>query len=138
MWTWFKFWPMKNIFRKLMSLGTFLIVHSDLEEVFYFSWQNRYPNLKTTCHIKLNIFLWTKLLENLLLAKYVISVAAPLIAHNLLINYLNLRRVFFFSLYFLEYFVFLHLRIKSNGLSFGKNVLLHFLPQIWLFSISSW
>ena len=25
---------------------------------------------KTTCHIKLKFFLWTKLLENLLLAKY--------------------------------------------------------------------
>ena len=127
-----------QICRELLSLATFLRVHSNSEEVSYLSWQNTYPNLKTTCHIKLKFFLWTKLLENLLLAKYVISAAAPLIAHNLLINYLNLRKVFFFSLYFLEYFVFLHLRIKSNGLSFGKNVLLHFLPQIWLFSISSW
>ena len=39
----------------------------------------RYPNLKTTCHIKLKFFLWTKLIENLLLAKYLISVATPLI-----------------------------------------------------------
>ena len=38
----------------------------------------RYPNLKTTCHIKLKFFLWTKLLENLLQAKHFISVAAPL------------------------------------------------------------
>ena len=36
------------------------------------------PNWKTTCHIKLNFFLWTELLENLFLAKYPISVAAPL------------------------------------------------------------
>ena len=46
------------------------------------SWQNTYPNLKTTCHIKLKLFLWTKLLENLLLAKYLISVAAPLTSSN--------------------------------------------------------
>ena len=60
------------------SLMTFLRVHSNSKEVSYLSWQNTYPNLKTTCHIKLKIFLWTKLLENLLLAKYLKSVAAPL------------------------------------------------------------
>ena len=38
----------------------------------------RYPNLKTTCHIKLKFFLWTKLIEKLLLAKYVISITPPL------------------------------------------------------------
>ena len=38
----------------------------------------RYPNLKTTCHIKVKFFVWTKLLENLLQAKHFISVAAPL------------------------------------------------------------
>ena len=38
----------------------------------------RYPNLKTTCHIKLKFFLWTKLIENLLLPKYLISVTAHL------------------------------------------------------------
>ena len=31
-----------------------------------------------TCHIKLKFFLWTKLLENLLLAKYLASIAASL------------------------------------------------------------
>ena len=40
--------------------------------------QNTYPNLRTTCHTKLKFFLLTKLLANLLLAKYLISVAAPL------------------------------------------------------------
>ena len=44
----------------------------------YLPRQNTYPNLKTTCHIKLKFFLWTKLLEYLLLAKYLISVAVPL------------------------------------------------------------
>ena len=36
-------------------------------------------NLKSSCHIKLKFLLWTKVLENLLLAKYLISVAAALI-----------------------------------------------------------
>ena len=44
--------------------------------------QERYPNLKATCHMKLKCFLWTKLLENLLLAQYLMSVAAPLTACN--------------------------------------------------------
>ena len=48
------------------------------QEVSYLSWPNMYPNMKTTCHIKLKFFMWTKLLENLLLAKYLISVTAPL------------------------------------------------------------
>ena len=42
------------------------------------SWQNKYPNLKTTCHMKLIFFLWTKLLENLHFARYLISVTATL------------------------------------------------------------
>ena len=40
---------------------------------------NAYPSLKSTSHIKLKFFLWTKLLEKLLLAIYLISVAATLI-----------------------------------------------------------
>ena len=40
--------------------------------------ENAYPNLKTTCHIKLNFSLWNKLLERLLLAKYLTFVTAPL------------------------------------------------------------
>ena len=51
---------------------------SNSEEVSYLSWQNTYPNLKTTSHIKLKFFLWTKLLENLLLAKYLICIAVTL------------------------------------------------------------
>ena len=69
-----------EIYRELLSLVPFLWVHSNLKEVSYLSWQNTYPNLKTTCHIKLKFFLWTKLLENLVLAKCLISVNAPLLA----------------------------------------------------------
>ena len=46
--------------------------HWNSKEVSYLSWQKKYPNLKTTCHIKLKLFLWTKLEEILLLAKYLI------------------------------------------------------------------
>ena len=48
------------------------------QEVSCLSWENTHPNLKATFRIKLKLFLWTKLLENLLPAKYLISVAAPL------------------------------------------------------------
>ena len=51
-----------------------------LREVSYLSWQNTYTNLKTTRHIKLKFFLRTKLLENLLLVKYLISVSATLMS----------------------------------------------------------
>ena len=67
-----------QIYRELLSLATFLQVHSNSKEVSYLTWQNSYPNLKATCHFKLKFFLWTKLLERLLLAKYLISVTATL------------------------------------------------------------
>ena len=73
-WLWFVY----KVYRELLSFATFLRVHSNSKEVSYLSWPNTYPNLKTTCHIKLKFFLWTKLLENLLHPKYLISVAAPL------------------------------------------------------------
>ena len=67
-----------QIYQELLLLATFLWVHSNSEEVSYLSWQNTYPNLKTTCHIKLKFFLGNKLPKNLLLAKYLISVGATL------------------------------------------------------------
>ena len=74
-----RLWLVYKFYRELLSLATFLRVHSNWKEVSYLSWQNAYPNLKTTCHVKLKFVLWTKLLENSLIAKYLISVAAPLI-----------------------------------------------------------
>ena len=46
-------------------------------------------DLKITCHIRLKFFLWTKLQENLLLAKNLISATAPLskITHQKWHNY---------------------------------------------------
>ena len=67
-----------QIYQKLLSLATFLGVHSNPEELSCLSLQNTYLNWKITCHINLNFLLWTELLENLLLAKYLISVAVPL------------------------------------------------------------
>ena len=61
-----------NLLRIIVACDL-LLVHSNSEEVSYLSWQNSYPNLKTTSHIKLNFFLWTKLPENVLLAKYLIT-----------------------------------------------------------------
>ena len=63
---------------RILSPATFLRVHSNSKEVSHLSWQNTYPNLKTTCHMKLKLFLWAKFLEYLLLAKYLIFVAATL------------------------------------------------------------
>ena len=53
-----------------------------------------YPNLKTICHIKLKYFLWAKLLKNLLLAKYLIPVTAPLNASKS-ISFCNERNQYF-------------------------------------------
>ena len=82
MWTCLKFWPMKKIFQNYMPVRVWLWfvykftenncrlrLFSEFIQIYkrqsYLSWQNTYPYLKTTCHIKLTFFLWTKLLENL-------------------------------------------------------------------------
>ena len=83
-----------QIYRELLSPTTILRVHLNSKDVFYLSWQNTYPNSKTTCHIKLKFFLRTKLLENLLLAKYLISVTARLISYNSEITELELNDTF--------------------------------------------
>ena len=63
-----------QIYREYLSLVTFLRVHSNSKEITYLTLQNKYRSLKTTCHIKPK----TKLLKNLLLAKYFKSLAAAL------------------------------------------------------------
>ena len=73
-----------EIYRELLSFATFLRVHSNSKEVSHLSLQNTYPNLKTTGDIKLKYFLWTKLLENLLVVKYLKSVAATLLMSNMI------------------------------------------------------
>ena len=56
--------------------------------------RRRYPNLKITCHNRLNFYLWTKLFDNLLLARYIISVVGPLILIKTRKKYLS-RNSFF-------------------------------------------
>ena len=67
-----------QIYRELLSFTTFLQIHSKLKAVSSLSWQNMYSNLKTICHNKLKFLLGTELIDNLFLAKYLLSVAALL------------------------------------------------------------
>ena len=73
-WLWFAYKFIENYCR-LRLFSEFIQTQ---KRYSYLSWQNTYPNLKTTCRIKLKFLLWTKLPENLILTKYFISVAAPL------------------------------------------------------------
>ena len=101
------------------------------QEVSYLSWPNMYPNMKTTCHIKLKFFMWTKLLENLLLAKYLISVTAPL----------REKKVKYFTMKIIAAFLILHEDIgkrllQSNlrkRVGFGQKILLCFIFFLFFF-----
>ena len=95
-----------QIYRELLSLTTFLRVHSNSKEVSYLSRQNTYPNLKTTCHIKLKFFLWIELLEDLNLAKYLILATSPLIVINVILISRTIIRVHSVSCWNLPFFVF--------------------------------
>ena len=96
MWTCFKFLTNENHFPKTISQWKFdyglftnlltIIVACDfspsslkLKRGILPLLTKWYCNFKTTCHINLKFLLWTKLLENLLLTKYLISLAAPLL-----------------------------------------------------------
>ena len=127
-----------QIYWELLSFATFLRVYLNSKEVSYLAWQNRYPNLKTNCHWLPKFFLWTKLQENLLLPKYLISVAASLIHtyflnHILLISRVNLQlllnpakllntdlRMIFTQ--FLTYQILDILDIRGMGASFGAHI----------------
>ena len=63
-WLWLVYRFTKNYCR-LQLFSEF--IQTQKRYISYLYWQNRYPILKTTCHIKLIFFLWTKLLESLLL-----------------------------------------------------------------------
>ena len=62
-----------------LLLVTFRRVQTQTQEVFYLHWRNTYSNLKAIFHINPKIFLSTKILQNFLLAKYLLSVAVSLI-----------------------------------------------------------
>ena len=67
-------WLFTNLPRVIVACD----LSSSSELVSNLSWQNKYPNMKTTCDVKLKFFVWIKLLKNLLIAKYLVSVAAAL------------------------------------------------------------
>ena len=90
-WLWLTYKFTKNYCRlRLFSRG-----HSNSRKVSYLSWQNTYPNFESTCHIKLKFFLWTKLIENLLLAKYPISVSVTLRKSNEVFKPCTIRKIYF-------------------------------------------
>ena len=62
---------------RIIVLTTFLRVHLNSKEVSFLSWQN-VSYIENYFSYQVRFFLWTKLLKTLLLAKYLISVAAPL------------------------------------------------------------
>ena len=66
------------MFTKLLRIVVAHQFYSILREVSSLPLQTKYSNLKTICHIKPNYFLWAKLPEKVLLAKYVTPVAAIL------------------------------------------------------------
>ena len=65
-------------YREYMFLAIFHRVDSKSKEVSSLPWWNKYSDLKTTRYIKPKFFLWIKLLENFLLAKYLKFVVATL------------------------------------------------------------
>ena len=101
-----------QIYRELLSFVTFLRVHSNSKEVSYFYWQNSYPNLKAICDIKAKFFLWNKLLESLLLAKYLISVASTLNVYKCIYRNLIERKChyYIYLIPFVQYFCFIYYR----------------------------
>ena len=123
-WLWLVYKFTKNYCR-LQLFSELIQTHWQI----YLSWQNSYPNLKTTCHIKLNFFLWTKLLESLLLAKYLVSVAARTARNSLNIGYFSKKFLFLFlllSFFFLCCNIVTHsCRIFRKGSQLIKNDLLY-------------
>ena len=101
-----------QIYRESLSFATFLRVHSNSKEVSCFYWQNSYPNLKTICDIKAKFFLWNKLLESLLLAKYLISVASTLNVYKCIYRNLIERKChyYIYLIPFVQYFCFIYYR----------------------------
>ena len=67
-----------QIYRELSNLQTLLPVHSNSKEVSNLSWQKTYPNLKTTCHIKLQFLVNVTPTELTLYSLYLMSVPVPL------------------------------------------------------------
>ena len=105
-------------------------VHSNSKEGSYLSWQNTYRNSKTTCDIKLKFFLWTKLPENLLLAKCLRSATAPLnkkSIHSLCFMFLI---TFLLTAFVFDFFHYLK-QLKNTPLTLIQQM--HKLVFLWLY-----
>ena len=68
--------------RECLSLATFCWNNSNLKEVSYLPWQNKYLGLKTNSHSRPKFVLWTKLLENLVLVKNLLNSSWTLRDHS--------------------------------------------------------
>ena len=118
----FNFGPMKNIFPKTVSQWEFdYVLFKNLPRIIAacdFSpssfrlkigilppLKNKHPNLKITFHIKPKFFSWVKLLQNLLLTKYLMSVAAVL-RNSYTPNETLFISVYVFNYYFVIYEIY--------------------------------
>ena len=118
----FNFGPMKNIFPKTVSQWEFdYVLFKNLPRIIAacdFSpssfklkigilppSKNKYPNLKITFHTKPKFFSWVKLLQNLLLTKYLMSVAAVL-RNSYTPNETLFISVYLFNYYFVIYEIY--------------------------------
>ena len=70
-------------YQKQLSFATFCRVYSNPKKVVPPSLIKKAFSPKTTCHSKPKLFLRTKLLKIVLLAKYLISIAATLRVNSL-------------------------------------------------------
>lgn len=74
-----------DLFRKWLRIIVatnflFTFICAQLKEASYSPWPNKYSNVRAACHIKPKFFLWNNLLENVLIAEYLISVVVTLSA----------------------------------------------------------
>ena len=117
-----------QIYRESLSLVTFLGVHSNWKEVSCLSWQNTYPKSKTTCHIKLKFFFLTKLLENVLLAKYIIPVTSA--SKDLWYYFIEINKLMTYKgapkLYFMRHSCVVIILLSTD--LYNYTILYHFLP----------
>ena len=89
-----------------MSIATSRQVPSNSKQLSNLSWQYKYSNLNTTCHIKPKCFFWTKLFKNLILVKYVTFV-------NVTLKVFSNKTAIFICLFIMCRTLFVYLLIYS-------------------------
>ena len=102
-------------------LKIFYCVYSNSKDASYLFSVKKDSNLKTSCHVKTKTFLWTKLLENLLLAECLIS-TCPCYGCSFVAKLakLNWKTIFFFwkNICFLQNIHYLQKKIFHMEKSF--------------------